>query len=235
MKKWLFMLGCALALILAARCLVWAGEVVDRIVATVNGHVILQSDWEDAMRYEAFIAGHQPNDLTSADRKAVLDRLIDQELLREQMRASDFQRATDEEVAKRIQEVRSQYPNASNEEGWHSILSRYRLTEAELKERVALQLNLMRLVDARLRPNVNIDGKSIESYYNQELLPQLRQSGAKEVPLADVSGRIKELLTEQKVNELLVTWLQNLRSGGSIRTEPDSLIPGTETTGTEIR
>lgn len=235
MKKWLFMLGCALALILAARCLVWAGEVVDRIVATVNGHVILQSDWEDAMRYEAFIAGHQPNDLTSADRKAVLDRLIDQELLREQMRASDFQRATDEEVAKRIQEVRSQYPNASNEEGWHSILSRYRLTEAELKERVALQLNLMRLVDARLRPNVNIDGKSIESYYNQELLPQLRQSGAKEVPLADVSGRIKELLTEQKVNELLVTWLQNLRSGSSIRTEPDSLIPGTETTGTEIR
>ncbi len=26
-------------------------EVIDRIVATVNGHVILQSDWDDALRY----------------------------------------------------------------------------------------------------------------------------------------------------------------------------------------
>ena len=45
----------------------------------------------------------------------------------------------------------------------------------------------MRLVDARLRPTVSIDATSIESYYNQELLPQLRQAGAKEVSLADVT------------------------------------------------
>jgi hypothetical protein len=83
-------------------------------------------------------------------------------------------------------------------------------------------------VDARLRPNVNIDGKTIESYYNQELLPELRQSGAKDVPLADVSGKIKELLTEQKVNELLVAWLQNLRSGSEIRTVPDPAGPGNQ-------
>jgi hypothetical protein len=25
-------------------------EVIDRIVATVNGHIILQSDWEDSLR-----------------------------------------------------------------------------------------------------------------------------------------------------------------------------------------
>jgi len=28
-----------------------AGEVFDRIVATVNGHIILQSDWNAALRY----------------------------------------------------------------------------------------------------------------------------------------------------------------------------------------
>ncbi len=46
----------------------------------------------------------------------------------------------------------------------------------------------MSLVDSRLRPTVKIDSKSIESYYQQELLPQLRQSGAQNVPLAEVSG-----------------------------------------------
>jgi len=228
MRNRLFTLGCAFALVLAVGAPARAGEVLDQIVATVNGHVILQSDWEDAMRYEAFIAGRHPGEITGTDRKAALDRLIDQELLREQIHASDFQRATDEEVAKRIQEVRKQYSDAGGDEGWHSLLARYGLTEAGLKERVALQSDLMRLVDARLRPNVNIDGKTIESYYNQELIPQLRQSGAKDVPLADVSGKIKELLTEQKVNQLLVAWLQNLRSGSEIRTAPQSADSGTQ-------
>jgi parvulin-like peptidyl-prolyl isomerase len=228
MRKLFFILSCTVALVLAASTLARAGEVLDRIVATVNGHVILQSDWEDAIRYEAFIAGHQPDDLSGVDRKAVLDRLIDQELLREQMHASDFPQAADDEVAKRIAEVRKQYPDATTDEAWRAVLARYGLTEAGLKERVGLQLNLMRLVDARLRPNVNIDGKSIESYYNQELLPELRQSGAKDVPLADVSGKIKELLTEQKVNQLLVAWLQNLRSGSQISTAPDPSSSGTQ-------
>jgi hypothetical protein len=90
---------------------------------------------------------------------------------------------------------------------------------------VGEQIELMRLVETRLRPSVSIDSKSIESYYNQELLPQLRQSGAQDVPLAEATPQIKELLTEQKVNQLLTGWLQSLRAGSEIRTtasSPDS-------------
>jgi peptidyl-prolyl cis-trans isomerase SurA len=201
----------------------WAGEVLDRIVATVNGHIILQSDWDDALRYQAFEDGSSLDQLPPVEHKAALDRLIDQELLREQMHSSDFQHASDQEIAQRIQDVRRQYPEASTPEGWQALLGRRGLTESELKQQVSQQLDLMRLVDARLRPNVNIDSKSIESYYNQQLLPQLRQSGAKDVPLAEVTPKIKELLTQQRMNQLLVAWLQNLRSGSDIRREmPDS-------------
>jgi peptidyl-prolyl cis-trans isomerase SurA len=196
-----------------------AGELLDRIVATVNGHIILESDWDDALRYEAFVDAGPLNQLPAAERKAALDRLIDQELLREQMRSSEFKRATPEEVAQRVQEIRQQYAEAKSDEGWLALLRRYGLTPEELAQHVALQLDLMSLVDARLRPNVSIDSKSIESYYNQELLPQLRQSGAKEVALAEVTPKIKELLTQQKLNQLLVAWLQNLRSGSEIQTE----------------
>jgi len=79
---------------------------------------------------------------------------------------------------------------------------------------------VMRLVDARLRPAVEIDSKSIEAYYRDQFVPKLKQSGASEVPLAEVSAKIREVLTEQKVSELLVSWLQNLRSEGQVR------IPG---------
>jgi peptidyl-prolyl cis-trans isomerase SurA len=202
-----------------------AGDVLDRIVATVNSQIILQSEWQDAVRYEAFVGGRALDQLQAGDRKAALDHLIDQELLREQMRSSGFPHASSEEVDKSIQEIRKQYAGAESEADWLAALGRYGLTENELKRRVALQVDLMSLVDARLRPNVIIDSKSIESYYNQELLPQLRQSGARQVPLAEVTPKIKELLTQQKMNQMLVAWLQELRSGSDISTEtppPDS-------------
>ena len=199
---------------------VHAGDVVDRIVAMVNGHAILQSDWEDALHYEAFIAGHSSEQLTSAERKSTLDRLIDQELLRQQIRPADFQHASDQDIGARIQEIRRQYPGAESDSGWHAALTRYGLTEKNLKNRVALQLDLLRLVDARLRPTVQVDSKSIERYYNQELLPQLRQSGAQQIPLAQASPKIKELLTQRKIDQLLTAWLQTLRTGSEIRTQP---------------
>jgi peptidyl-prolyl cis-trans isomerase SurA len=215
-----FSFVCGIALLMASSAL-WAGDVLDRIVATVNGHIILQSDWDDALRCQAFEDGHALDRLPPSEHKAALDRLIDQELLREQMHAAEFQHASDKEVAQRIQEIRGQYPEAATTEGWQALLNRNGLTEHDLKEHVAQQIDLMRLVDVRLRPNVSVDSKSIESYYNQQLLPQLRQSGAKDVPLAEVTPKIKELLTQQRMNELLMAWLQNLRSGSEIRREPD--------------
>src|SRR4030081_1622747 len=59
----------------------WAGEVIDRIVATVNGRIILESDWNDALCYEALLNGRSLSEFPSDERRAVLDRLIDQELL----------------------------------------------------------------------------------------------------------------------------------------------------------
>jgi hypothetical protein len=212
-----------LAIALPAR----AGDVLDRIVATVNNHIILQSEWQDAVRYEAFVAGRALDEVNAADRKAALDHLIDQELLREQMRSSGFPHASADEVEKSMQEIRKRYA-ADNDAAWQAALARYGLTEKELKKRVALHVDLMGLVDSRLRPNVVIDSKSIESYYNQELLPQLRQSGAEQVPLAEVTPKIRELLTQQKMNQMLVAWLQDLRSGSQIRTEAGQPESGTE-------
>jgi hypothetical protein len=198
---------------------VGAGEVIDRIVATVNGHIILLSDWEDSLRYEAFSSGRPLDRMTVDDRKSALDHLIDQELLREQLKDSDVLHPSSEDVAQRVVEIRKQYPEAETELGWRRLLDSHRLSEEYLKNRVAAELDLMRLVDARLRPSVTVDSKSIESYYHEELLPQLRQSGGQNVPLAAVTAKIKELLTQKKISQLLTAWLQDLRAGSEIRAE----------------
>jgi peptidyl-prolyl cis-trans isomerase SurA len=224
----------ALTLLLAALWLApeqGSAEVIDRIVATVNGHVILQSDWDEALCYEALLTNRTPVQFADDDRRAILDRLIDLELLRGQMKSADFPHATDAEVAARVADARKQYPQATSVEAWQALLAQYHLTEKDLFAHVRQQIDVMRLVDARLRPTVEIDSKSIEAYYRDKFVPKLKQSGASEVPLADVSGKIRELLTEEKVSELLVSWLQTLRSEGQIHVPgvtPSANDPGVQ-------
>ena len=101
-----------LGLFLVAVPVLHAGEVLDGIAVTVNGHVILQSDWQDEVRYECFVAGCALQNVTPQDRKAALDRLIDQELLREQASTSDStQPGGTEEVEKQF------YPTKQPEDG----------------------------------------------------------------------------------------------------------------------
>jgi len=171
-------------------------EVIDRIVATVNGHIILRSDWDEALCYEALLNGRALSQFTDDERRAVLDRLIDQELLGEQMKSAFFQHASEAEAAARLADARKLYPEAATAEGWQSVLGRFRLGEKDLLAHVQQQIDLMRLVDAHLRPAVQIDSKTIEAYYREKFVPQLKQTGAGEIPLADVSGKIREQLAE---------------------------------------
>lgn len=221
-------------ILLAMACMAGAArsEVIDRIVAKVNGHIILQSDLDDALRYEALMSGKPLDQFTDDERRAVLDRLIDQELLDEQMKSTSFQHASETEVQARVTQARRLYPEATTAEGWQTVLKRFQLNAKDLMAQVQQQIDLMRLVDARLRPQVQIDSKSIEAYYRDKFVPQLKQAGGGEVSLADVSGRIRELLTQEKVNQLLVSWLQNLRSESKV-TIPD--IAGSGFEGVESR
>ena len=200
-------LGCSFAATSAA-----GGEVIDRIVATVNGQIILQSDWNDALRYEALLSARTVSDFNTEERRAVLDRLIDQELLGEQMKSALFKHATEEEAAAEVAQTRQLYPEASTDDGWKALLARFGLNEKALVSHVQEQIDLMRLVDAHLRPTVQIDSKSIEAYYREKFIPQLKQSGSGNVPLDEVSAQIRELLTQERVSELMVSWLHSLRS-----------------------
>jgi len=196
-----------------------AGPIVDRVVANVNGHVVLQSDWEEEVSFEAFEDGKDPSVLTDVERKAALDRLIDQELLREQVRPS--QPAPADQVAERMAEVRKLHPNAATDDGWRAALHRCGLTEKALETRLSDQIQLMKLVEDRLRPSIHIDQQAVESYYHDRLVPELQKAGTQAKPLTEMYGRIRTLLAEQKLNELLTGWLASLRSEGHILM-PDS-------------
>jgi peptidyl-prolyl cis-trans isomerase SurA len=219
-----------LLLLLAVAASARATDVIDRVVATVNGHVILQSDWDDAVRFEAFVEGRPLDQITDQDRSRALDRLIDQELLREQAQGADAPTPRTDEVQQRIQDIQQQH--AATEPGaWQSELHRYALNQSQLEAYIAHDLAVLHQVEARLRPAVQINPQNIESYYRDTFLPQLRNKGAQDVPLAQVAGKIREILTEQKVNELFTSWLQSLRAESKITIPVPAAAPASPSGG----
>ena len=192
-----------------------AGEVLDKLVATVNGHAILQSDWNEDLRYESFMSGRRQNELTSEDRRAAFERLIDQELLREQVSSSDFKPASDEQIAKQVEELKKQYPGEHNGRAWSEALATAGLTEEGVSTHVAAELNSLRQVDARFRPSIQIDAAAIQGYYQTVLSPKLPPG--QRISLQEATPKIREILIQKRIDELLASWLDTLRSQARIR------------------
>lgn len=188
------------------------GEVLDRMVATVNGHALLQSDIEDELRYEFFAAKRPLNEASAEDQKAALDRLVDQELLREQMHSKDFQPVATEEISKAFETFKSDY-GASGD--WTAALTHYDVTEAEIRTHIETELNQLHLIDLRLRPTVQVDADSVRSYYQQQLLPKLPPG--QHSSLQEATPTIHELLIQQKISDSLESWLEALRSQAKIQ------------------
>lgn len=204
-----------IALLLSISVEVHAGELLDRIVATVNGQVILKSDWDDEVRFEALMSDRKPDDETSEQRKAALDRLVDQDILREQMRMTDLKPASDDAIKKQIDDVKNEQLREHPGQSWETILSQYQLTDKVVEDHVAAELEQLELVDLRFRPSIQISSADIEKYYRQKIVPKLPASDP--LSLNDAVPKIKQILIQERINQLLNSWLENLRSQAQIK------------------
>ncbi len=203
-----------LALLLLNSLVLRAGEVLDRMVATVNGHVVLQSDWDEELRFESFMSGKPLADLSADEKQAALGRLIDQEILREQIRLMDSKPASEEQIHKQMDVLKTDQRQHTGEL-WDSALSRFHLTDKIIENHVAAELEQFQLIDTRFRPSIQVSPAEVEKYYKQQLVPRLAASDA--ISLPEATPKIREILMQEKINQLLNSWLETLRSQAQIR------------------
>lgn len=211
-------------LLLAVAAPAFAADVIDGIVATVNREPILRSDWDEAVRFEAFMQQKRLSDVTEEDHVLALQHLIDRELLKAQMGRTSYMQPNDQALQQDIDKVRAQVLDGKDDAAWHKLLASYRLTEAEIKEHLRIEVQTMNFVEVRLRPNVHIPQEDVEAYYREQLIPDLQKNGGEVVALTDVEPRIRELLTQQRMDEMLDVWLHNLRQQADIQSE--IAVPG---------
>ena len=219
MRRWVQMM--MFLLVFAPALPVRAGDLIDRIVATVNGTAILESDWDEAVRYECLLEQKPLQSLTPADLKATLQRLIDQLLIQQQMQSARYVMLSPEETSLRVQDIQRQagqnFLGQTESLTWQQALSKYALTQSAFEARAGMQVQTLRFIDVRFRPSIRIDQRSVETYYREKLLPELQRSGVKATPLAEASPKIEELLVQQRVDEMLTAWLRDLRAQSEVQ------------------
>jgi peptidyl-prolyl cis-trans isomerase SurA len=198
------------------------GDVIDRIVAIVNGDLILESDVEEEERFTKLYP-YSDSDQKGSLRDRAIRRLTDRALIQQQQAGFPQAPVTDADVDKEEADLRKDLPacvaaNCKSEAGWKKFITDNGFTEEEIRERLRQRLSILRFIEQRFRSGVRISDAQISDYYNQTLLPEYAKRNVAAPPLDVVHDRIQEILLEQQVSSLLDQWLKALRDNGSVRT-----------------
>jgi hypothetical protein len=195
------------------------GTELDRVVAVVNGDLILDSDVDQERRFAALLPYGEAEGPPTRIR--AIERLINRDLILQQARLQPQDEISTEDAAKDLNALRSQLPNCKQQQcetqaGWESFLAGEGFTVDTLTELWRQRMQVLAFIERRFRMGIKVTPDEIAAYYNQTLLPQYAALHATPAPLAAVSDRIQQVLLEQKVTKLLDDWLQSLRAQGSV-------------------
>jgi peptidyl-prolyl cis-trans isomerase SurA len=200
-----------------------AGHDLDRVVAIVNGDLILDSDVDQDLRLDELEPYGESNrgQTTARTRSRSIERLINRDLILQQAKIQPDPSITDAAVDKELDALRKNIPackqyHCETEAGWHKLLAAYGFTVPELHQLWKQRMIVLSFIEQRFRMGIRVSPTEIKTYYTNTLLPQYDQLHATPPPLDAISDRIQEVLLEQRVSQLLNSWLDQLRAQGSI-------------------
>jgi peptidyl-prolyl cis-trans isomerase SurA len=205
------------------------GQTVDRIVAIVNGALILESDVDEERRFAAF----QPFTTPSGDfsRQQAVERLINRTLILQQAKLQPGKEITATDVQTQIATLRKDIPACKKDQcetdaGWAKFLADQGFTAAELQQRWKERMEVLQYIENRFRMGIRIEPAEIKVYYDKTMLPEYAKQKVTPPKMADISDRIQEVLLQQRVTKLLQDWLKSLRAQGTVQImKPGEVAP----------
>lgn len=189
-------------------CGVARAEIIDRVAVVVETTPILDSDIQRDIRVTSFL-NSKPPDFSLSSRKASASRLIDQNLIRDQIRAGSYPEAQNSQVDALLSQI--QQHRFGSESDYRVTLQHYGITEAEIKDSLLWESTVLAFIDARFRPEVTISDQDIRDYTRSH------QSANR------TDAEVRELMTGNRVNQLLEDWLADARKNARIQYLEESL------------
>jgi len=201
-----------LALVIASIFFSSNAAIIDRIAIIVGDNIIKDSDIDRDLRITEFL-NEQPLTLTDAARKEAADRLINQMLIRHEIRTGEYPFASLEQAEQALHALitRRYKTHVTFEQALH----RYGITEQELEIYFQWQLTVLDFINARFKPAVYITGQQIRKYYAEHAAALEREYPGQSFD--QLRDRIRDILTGEQVNEEFFAWLNQQRSSSKIQ------------------
>ncbi|PYU07448.1 MAG: hypothetical protein DMG33_04845 [Acidobacteria bacterium] len=166
-----------------------AQQVADRIAARVENDIVLLSEVRELGAYQMLMNGKKESD------SRLLDRLIDQWIVRTEADASHFPPPSDDDVERELEKTRSAL---GPPERFAARLRESGLQDADL-------------LDSRFRPAVQISPQAIEDYYQKTVVPYAQAHGETPPSLDAARDSIREALIQRGIDEQADRWLKESR------------------------
>lgn len=195
------------------------GEQVDRVVAIVNGELILDSDVDLERRFAALLPYGEASGPYSQD--AAIERLINRDLILQQLQLQPGTEVTQEAASRDLDALRKSIPtckeyHCETQAGWDKFLATEGFTEESLTSLWRQRMDVLAFIELRFRMGIKIEPAEIREYYEKTLLPQYATLRVTPPPVSEISSRIQEVLLQQRVSKLLDDWLDSLRAQGNV-------------------
>jgi len=187
------------------------GEIVDRMLATVNGELITESEvsWELALDPEL-----EPLDLSLEKKRLMLERVIDQRMLAQEAAKIPQNAPGDEEIRDYI--TKELVARFGSQEALLARMRRVGLDQTMLREIVSRRLVLLGYINFRFRSFVFVQPDEVERYYREVAVPRMRNRGGYVRTLDEMRAEIETLLGDERINSELDRFFDEARAQAQI-------------------
>jgi hypothetical protein len=199
----------ALATALLLTCPLASAEIIDRILAVVDGQIITLSDAQAALRF-----GLVPADVSEDPVAAVLQRLIDRRLMLAEVDRYAPPEPPAAAIDARVEKIRARFKDALE---FETVLTRHGLLPEELRRYVRDALRLEEYLEQRHASMPQPSESQLAAYYRQhadEFSVQGRSLRTFEEAKAAVTAKFAAEQRETFVRD----WLAGLRRRATIVT-----------------
>lgn len=186
-------------------------------MAVVDEDPVLASEVERVIALG--LAQPQKGEQNDVFRRRILNELIEQRLRFHEIDRFGFEQVPVDMIEKNVAQIRARFPN---EAAFRKALQDLGMTQQSLRQLVAQQLMVMTHVEEQLGPRVFVSLDDINQYYRNVLTPQMQKLGQTVPPVEDVRDQIRNVLKQQRLNEELDKWTEELRRKADIHVYFDS-------------
>lgn len=191
------------------------GEVVDRMVAVVNGRELIT--YTDLLWQLALQPGIPLDSPRQEDLRRALDLLVDQRLIAQEAERLPSAAPTAEEITAELSGLIGHFPSPAD---FYARLARVGLgaDSAQLREIVEGRVRIRKYLDFRFRAFTVVTAREVEDYYRDVWVPRRRRQtpGLVVPPREEVYKQLEAELIESKVDSDTDEFLEEARSSAEI-------------------